>query len=268
MHRSRNSALGVTLLELMLAMSMSLMLVSSVMVIYLTLQKNHQLLSAMNELQESSRTAAQLLREHIQVAGYSGCARREDKISRMIGTDETLTTSQAGTQSAEVSFSDSMQVIVAAKPSFNAGDSAFISDCQAAEIFSIKKVLHLANGSQKLLLLQPLKHSYAAHAEVSHWNELTYFVKKTLRFRQKGEAISALYVKNADKPAQEWVAGVDAMQIRYAVRSQDRLLVVAASQVDDWSAVVGVQIKLGLSATQNVDLHKTAYVYIALRQAI
>jgi hypothetical protein len=268
MFNSRNSSLGVTLLELMLVMSMSLLLISSAFVIYLAMQKNHHLLTAINEIQENSRMASQLLREHVQIAGYRGCAYTQDSGARISGTDNTLTTYQASTQSANLIFamSEASTLVVAAKPNFKVGDMAVISDCQAAEIFQIKKVMRLNNGAQKLFLLQPLNRMFSATAEVGRWQVFTYLVKKTGRVHKNGVAISALYARNTDNRLQEWVAGVDAMQVHYAVTNQNQLAIVSAAQVSDWMRVVGVQIKLLLSATKDDVLHKTAYVYIALRE--
>ena len=64
---------GFTLLELMLASALSLLLISGLLQIYLTVQKNFIVQNALATIEENGRFAVHFLEKNIRMAGYAEC---------------------------------------------------------------------------------------------------------------------------------------------------------------------------------------------------
>ena len=65
---------GVTVIEVMIAVALSLIILAGVMHIFLNNKKTYRVQEAFARLQENGRFAMQFLTEDIRMAGYSGCA--------------------------------------------------------------------------------------------------------------------------------------------------------------------------------------------------
>lgn len=70
MFKSRCQISGITLIELMLAMMISLFILSVLSFTYVTTMKNHQKQTALNNIQENGRMALQLLQTAVQSADH------------------------------------------------------------------------------------------------------------------------------------------------------------------------------------------------------
>ena len=68
---------GLTLVELLIAMALSLVLLGSASTLFLANKTTHRLNAAIAELQENARFAATLISKDIRMAGFQGCASRD-----------------------------------------------------------------------------------------------------------------------------------------------------------------------------------------------
>jgi type II secretory pathway component PulJ len=67
----RNVIQGLTLVELLISLTISLFILGAVFEIFFTVQKNHLAINAMTEMQENTHIAFELLSADIRIAGYS-----------------------------------------------------------------------------------------------------------------------------------------------------------------------------------------------------
>ncbi len=71
---------GISLIEMLAAMLISLVLISSLIALFVANKKSYQLSQAMTHLQDSARYVVPLLAQDIRMAGYLGCNSRAPKV--------------------------------------------------------------------------------------------------------------------------------------------------------------------------------------------
>ncbi len=219
--------LGFVLIELMLAVTLGLLLVSVIMQIYLANIGNYRLQRSLNHIQQNAKTAMDILTAEIHQAGYIGCARLtrdfplisyppytltyNNKISSL-HTDEIIIRHAhfLGSILTE-SMRDAAILSVSGSVRFASGDILIISDCKQAEIFQAKEVKN-THGRQ-IIFSTPLHHQYEQYAEVSHLDMNTYFIADTHRRYADGTPVYSLYVKDIDQRKSELVEGIQQMHI-------------------------------------------------------
>lgn len=270
---------GITLIELLIAMTLGLLLLSIMLGIYLAMQKSHHLQTAINNIQDNARVAISLLSADIRKAGNIGCAKLTKDFLLTSHTPYTLSTQNKLTgahtgNSASITIrhasfpsaalvepmQDDSILYVTRIPKFKVGDILLIADCKQAEIFKVEYVAFM-HGLQKIIPQTALHQHYEAHAEVSQLEINHYFVDKTSRHDTTGAPIFSLWKQDLNTKS-ELVEGVYRMQIRYAIEQQGSLIEVAASNVQDWSKILGVAIELEMGAGP---IRKIWHAYIALR---
>lgn len=260
----------------MTVVTLSLLLLSFLMGIYLATQKSYRLQEDLNAVQENARTAIEILDTDIKQAGYLGCPRLAPDfpiISNLPFTLSTqnklsgkkldlITTRHAGLEHATLieSMQDDLIFFTTNKPRYSPGDILIISDCKSAEIFQAENIF-MKKGIQEIISTQPLHKQYEKNSEVSRFEMNSYYVGKTNRRRVDGIAIFALYREDSRQYRSEVVEGVDKMQIHYTINQQGTIADITADEVSDWSKVVGVAVDLEVSAGS---LHKTWHSYISL----
>ncbi len=266
--------IGMTLIELMLAIIISLLILSILSTIYLVTEKNNSTQIAMSHIQENSRIATHWLSTNLRAAGYLGCAKLTDdfplinyppyaltpanKISSYRGEEmksnsDAITILNASVSSATLvmpmhSYST---LYLSAKPHFSEGDVLLISDCKSAEIFLVKEASVVNQGVQKITTKKPLHTQYQQYAEVSQFESNTYFIGKTNRQYPNGASIYALYIKDIHQQKIELVEGLEDMKINYAINDNE---------------IAGVSITLLLSSLNDFLLQRKWSVYVALRE--
>jgi len=174
---------GLTLVELMVAMALSLILMAGVLTIFASSKVTSQLQAALSTVQENGRHALYTLVREIRGAGYSGCAGIEPTLVNLIannppdgitgftaeevifGEDNVGGTNAynavAGTDVIRVrGAGDSLIGLIGntipvnaniqttvAKGFFSAGDILVITDCQGVDIFRATTVSNNNNQS-------------------------------------------------------------------------------------------------------------------------
>ncbi len=274
--------LGLTLIEMLVAITMSSMILLLVTSIYMTTQKNFHMQEALSELDENARFSEELLRSSIQKSGYIGCAHLSHDLPIQNDTSYILTTNnkltvQVGSLSDELTirFADtqsaslvspiwqSSKLTLSLHPKFNAEDIAVITDCQKAEIVRIVHVSYEANR-QVITLASPLHYSFQSSAEVSHLSIVSYFIEKTKRKKNDGSPVYSLFKKELNQQKTELVENVEGMRLTFDVFKDGQILPKNSDNFLDSDSVMGVTAKLLLTHYERLNLKKIVYIYIPI----
>lgn len=221
---------GVTLIELMLALTMSMMGLSIIITIFIAAQKSYLIQSDLSHIQETARTVTALFTSVIQRAGYIGCARLTEvfplanstpyeinsKNKMVIEKGNEITIRNASVLHANLieNMQSLSEIETTSSPHFSVGDVLLVSDCQSADIFQVDKILPYKNH-QIIIPKYPLMNKYKNNSEVSFLEINTYFVDKTKRKSLSGKPIYALYSRDIHNQKTEWVDGIDQMQMQF-----------------------------------------------------
>lgn len=73
-HNLKTSQLGLSLVELMIALVLGLLLSTGVITIFISAKQDYQVQDAMSQLQENGRFSLEFLARDIRMAGFSGCS--------------------------------------------------------------------------------------------------------------------------------------------------------------------------------------------------
>lgn len=258
----RNSTLkktqGFSLIELLIALTISLLILIITTTIFLAVQNNLCLQNEMSYLQENIRLATQLLTSDIRMAGYIGCPKLTDGFpikqfqsvelnprNKITATNNSVTVRHASVMHANLTqpIYNHSEIFLTPEPRFKAGDILLITDCKNAEIFQVNKVL-IKDKEQKLLTTKPLAMEYEKYAEVSLLEINNYFIDKTDRQSVTGQTIYALYKRNIKGRKTELIENINSMHVNLSNNG------------------VGVEIILSFLTSQ---AKKLGYIYIALR---
>jgi len=274
---------GTTLIELMLAITLSSLIFTSVISVYLVVQRNFKTQDSLNSIHENSEIAMHILTDNIRMAGYIGCAKLSNhhylsqylayslfpstKIFGAKSYSDEITVRRINPKSAALATPAYLSSVIyaSAKPRFKKEDVAVISDCKQAEIFQIKNIINL-NGVQKIITYKPIIFEYAKNSEVSLFESSTYFIAKTQRKYRDKKYVYALFVKNNNSPQVELAEGIEGMQLTYDVMNNNKIHALKAEQVSDWSKVIGVAISLKVASVHDFSFQKMSFNYVALRQ--
>jgi type IV pilus assembly protein PilW len=207
---------GTILIEVLISALIGIALIGSMFEIYITSQQSFRLQSALNQLQENAKTAANIISTEIHRAGYIGCAKLTDDFpvrayqhysitpqNKLSTTNDTITIRYAGLNNVElVSPMKSLSMLLADNSViFKKNNILIISDCRHAEIFQVKNV-SVWNHIQKIVSTMPLHDFYNQHAEISRF-EINHIYT----------AHSALYLENIHHSKIRLVDGVESIQV-------------------------------------------------------
>lgn len=264
MANGKIACLGFSLLEMLLALALSLVLFSALTGIYVTVKKNVFMQAYLQETQENEREVSLWLRSGIETAGYAYCMILPHRIQ---GTDKDVTIYKSSLHAVSLYMPMRTHSILFAMNnlSFNVGDELLISDCFSYEVIRIQSLAKLQQGLLKITSMKPLNRLYGLEAYLGTYEIYRYYVSKTTRKTKKNHAIYALYRVGSDHRPLELVEGVSAMRLHYLERRSNRLVVVDANQVLDWDAVLGMTIDLLFMDVQDRFPSRRSYLHIALK---
>lgn len=286
---NRNAVIGMTLIELMFSLVLSVVILSSVFEIYLTAENNYRAQNTLMMLQENAQIVSQLLTQQIRMAGFMGCAKlsngfpihnnlsikinADNKISNFNskdikpGTDGLMIWHASNkTTALEESMHETGFLYVESGGKFSVRDYLIISDCTTAEIIEIKKIIHLRNGVQKIIPTQAMGKLYLQHSTVNKLEQQQYFVGNTGRVGEDHQAIYALYTKENNDHKQELAEGIDGLKISYAMLENGKLVEHEINTIGSAENVIGISLDFTFSTTSLFTLHKKWYTYVALRE--
>ncbi len=292
--QTQRSQSGFTLIELMVALVISLLLIASVLQIYGTSSRSYRTQEATAHLMENGRTAVELLSRSLRLGGYWKCAGWEttnlsnhlpsdqrsifgtdgasgapDTIRALHALDDTAVTVQAD---VELTVLDTVPVIPTITPSpitvssgagFDGNELIVINDCAKGDVFPITAV----NANTLSHNCMTCVETYGANSTVLEVEDTQYFIADNDR------AQPALFRSVNSGAAQELFEGVEDMQIYYGEDTDsdgvanryviaDVINAPCAANSNCWLRVTSVRISLLLRTFEdNITLAPQTYDY-------
>jgi len=271
-YKIHSQQIGITIIELLFSLSLSLILIAIVFDIYLASQKSLNTQSVLNALQDNATQAISILKSELHQAGYIGCAKLTVDFplvshsavtltpeNKMMGSSNKITIKYASfpTNTLLTNMQNETVMILDEMNKVMVGNILLISDCQHAEIFKVQQVKH-KRYQQTVMADTPLNYRYAANAEVSQLKVNHYFIAKTKRKDKLGNPIYSLFSEDIKHRKHELVEGIQQIIISYTLNRDGILTDVSAQEVDSWAKVAGVGIELTL---KELHLQKTWFMY-------
>jgi len=322
-YSARQLQSGLSLVELMIAVTISLVLMAGIMQIFLSSKQTYRTQDAASRLQENSRFAMRFLSQHIRMAGYSGCSSAAlvpnnivdldgdgtpDPVSDFAGdglagyeygdlpvaltSTNTLTAAEVmpnsdvivilkgsttnvqltGNMSAD---NANIQIAAASQAAagFTANDILFVSDCEAADVFSINNVS--TSGTKTTMAHSSanntgpkLSKAYGKDATVMKLEKIVYYVGPNAYgiptlFRR--------YMEGANMITEELVEGIESLQFQYGEDTTADGLAnryVNATNVTDFANVVGVRVGLLAESPEEATVETDTNTYNVLDDVI
>ena len=228
------SSRGFSLVELMVALVLSLVIGAAVIQMFLASKTTYRLQDAMARVQENGRFAVGFLARDIRMAGFMGCGNLNDIKIRVIADPPPIDVANpagdiiggannvvAGNTWGAVAGTDVLSIRKAASAGvglvgnmtsdnasihiennsmgLDAGDTLFLADCLSADIFRATTV---SSGSSKTTVTHAhfntdnkLSKPYGKDAELLAFESINYFVRETDRNTASGAPINALMVE-------------------------------------------------------------------------
>ncbi len=225
---------GMSLIELMFSITLSLLIINICIAIYLTAQKNFSLQNDLSALQENARTAIQLMKNDIKQVGYIGCPKLTSDFPLINHTSYTVNWKNKIVQKSQainiwhgsishVNLIKSMQndfvLYATTEQHFSSQDILIISDCYSADIFQPESILFDEN-IQTIITSQPLSSRYQTDAEIFRLEVKSFFTNKTNRFYPNGKPIYALYIlDNINHHKRELVESIESLKTKIDLNS-------------------------------------------------
>lgn len=257
---------GYSLLELMIAVSVSLFLSVGMIAIFVYSNDTYRYTQRLNAIPSKARIAFRSLSHDIRMAGLIGCVRLSEVFplhSHLTG-DTSLVAWHKGSTTAKLSLPDlahyqqdsdailiqfldpntfpikeatANHIVLAEGVIFRAEDVLLISDCQHAELVHWNNI-HLT-------------YRYQVDSEIGFFNKIIYYIADTGRTSDTGQRIYALYRRNLNqslhKPI-ELIEGIKKMSIRLGMKNRDGVLYYKnADEVKHWADARSVEIRLSLT---------------------
>lgn len=262
---------GLTLIEIMIAVTISLILLAGIGQIYASSKKTYRTTDAVSRLQENGRFALDFIVKSIRESDHMGCLNRNnDVFSGVSATDDVAVSGLVASDTiALISSQDAMNVsgvvnkgttviTLDSASDFESGDNILISDCEKAQTVTITGI----SGST-LTISNGLKQSYSKRAAVSRLIRTTY----SLGINAAGNP--ALFM-NDGTVNPELVEGVENMQVQFGVDSDQNQVAnyyVDPSAVPVMENVVSIKLVLTVrSIADNVAAQNRVYNAVSDRR--
>ncbi|MCG6969684.1 MAG: PilW family protein [Gammaproteobacteria bacterium] len=287
---------GMTLIEIMIALTLSLVLIGGVIQLFLTSKQTFNMNEAMARVQESGRFALDTISRDLRMAGFQGCADpgavpSESVVKTNSPTANLLQSAITGNEGSAASDSLTVQfasgdatrlvsntdpvnatIVAQSNPdNISVNEVVMMADCTTAHLVRITDV---ANNASDVTFtygaaendLGALSKAYGpGSTQIMRFNSVSYSVAPTGRSNARGEAITALFRQGINDAAPvELVEGVENLQIQYGERLADGT--VRFSDADaaglDMSRVESVRIGLLMVEvdTANSQLDNKTYI--------
>lgn len=266
---------GLTLVEIMVAMVVSMILIAGVIQIFVGTRQTYRFQDALARVQENGRFAVDHITRDARLAGYSGCTTLASVVPTIIppltveysrnnyvgglaavpagnpfnatpGTDVLtlrMLEPTVARLSANMGGPGDVLTIPANPGGFTTGELMGVADCNDVDIFRLTAV-----GAGSPVTLQAhdnLTKAFLQGAVVSRFREVSYFVRD-------GVDRPALWRRDAagDQPL---IEGVEDLWVRYGEdlnNDGSPEVYVAAGAVTNWSRVRSLRISLLLASDE------------------
>ena len=279
----------MTLIELIIAMLLSVLIISGLCAIYLVAENNRTEQADLITIQNNTKIMRYFLSNHLRMAGYVGCAKLtadfpfhnhlaipislQNKIHRYTDREvkadsDAVVIWHASTQ--QVSLVETMQdnsiLYVAPGLIFYKGENIVITDCKTIEIAKIKAILLLKNGIQRIIIDSPLKKRYGKNSDVAKLQIEAFFIGDSGRKDNSNKIIYALYMRDSGNNKIELIEGVSDMKIQYDFFTDELTGEYPAREITDSSSVGGILINMTLDSVAGFSMQKKWSMFVALSQ--
>ncbi|MGB3916483.1 PilW family protein [Thiothrix litoralis] len=265
--KKANRQKGLSLIELMIAMVVSLVLMAGIGTVYMSSKRNYQARDQLSLMDENARVALNALTKHLEHTGYAATAAGVFPLP----TPFVLTTPVAGTCSdggSNINTASTLNVTADDASTTPAqqtgrdtvgiayvGDDALFIDCGNTEGNSIT-----LSDTRAQRLKSLCKHGAAANVEGSLiYNTFSIGYATTPEKDSLGVSIPNLYCSGSVSANKQSVAqGVDAMQFMYGVDADGNDSVdqyLTATQVttaNAWDRVISIKVALLMRSIEPV----------------
>ena len=280
-HNSTHQS-GISLVEVMVALVLSLFLVAGVIQVYLGNKRQYNFTSALGRIQENGRLAMEMFSQDLRMADFWGCAARNTGgvVNNLLNTANAaynpayaaVTDGVTGTEGGAVGVPDSLTISgvfgtgfnlstalaavgnpiqVPAASGFSLDDILLISDCQNGDIFQVNgaagnsqdiTIVHLANVGVPGNTTANLSVTYDVDALVYRIDVITYSII------DPGLTGEPTLVRTVNGNNQELASGVEDLQILYGIDANTDGIadgyVNAAAGAFDAQNVVSIRVGL------------------------
>lgn len=192
---------GLTLIELLVAMLISLIVVATVIEVFVSFnQKIHQQ-DKQKAILDRINFTTQLLRTDISLAGFDGCTRRlliPDPVDVSKGG---VRVKHLSSQFDQIRAVAGERVSVSGPVRFNKNNRIMIANCDHAYVYSVQSVSRRGD-LQRLRLNQEIHAQFQAGDSVGKYVDNTYFVSH-----------NKLMLRQANGRVESLVGGVDKLSV-------------------------------------------------------
>lgn len=264
---SQNRQSGLSLIELMIGIALSLLILTAVLYSFAGSQASYRHLTSFSAVQESGRIALEVLNRDLRMAGNSGCGninsldhRTPTLFSNAVILQTAPSASAAVPDGITVRYGSAPAASVANSPSDKEielvsltplgaavvkDDILLLSDCSATEVVKVNSV----NGNVITTNLN-VSQRFRTGATVMRLETVTYALVGN-ELRRNGQAVAA---------------GVTSMQILYGVSgSADRAALEYIKSPSVAATDLVVAVKLALTVEDGPDVSQPFFSTVALR---
>lgn len=246
---------GSMLIECLIALSLSVLLLSTLFVIYLHIVTASNNIDAVLDLNEKSDQMNSILKQALLNAGNLGC--RKMNIIQYVGKtffgeDHAITVKYMKYPYATIlkNMQDYQTIYANQVTRFSPNEIVILADCEGAEVVTVAAVAS-EHGMQKIVLTQPVKNNYLLGANIGVFKNDYYHLKS-----------QSFYVADNEHGDAVLIDGIANISFKYSVLTHGQIVDQDAGAITDWSKVKGVQWE---ATVMSAGMNKKVYAYVALR---
>jgi|GEM_PF-4114344 len=264
---SRARQRGLSLIELMIGIALSLLILTAVLYSFAGSQASYRYLTSFSAVQESGRIALELLNRDIRMAGNSGCGNVNylDHRSPTIFSNNIVLETAPGAGASDgitIRYGSGATTTVTLSPADNifgvadidalgtvdVGDRLLLSDCLTTEVLTIA-----AMGANSITTEKNLSHGFKPGTVVMRLEIVTYTVAGS-ELRRNGQAVAA---------------GVTDMQLLYGIAgAADRAALGYIEKPTAADAALAVAVRVALTVADGADVSQRFFSSVALRNRL
>lgn len=236
---------GVTLIELMVAMVIGFLIITTLMELFISTQRHYRLQFALNDIQYEAKSVISFLRNNIQTSNVS-CLLLKNQLKMK---NNRLIVNRMGKQTGLLH--ETMQtpnyLLVSSDENYHVNDKLVISDCHHTEVFSIFN-LSSHQTIKKIIPANPLHFIYEKGAAIARFSTSEFYVEN-----------NHLYMQEEGRYKQSLAKGISHLKMQFTIWNEGEWLDMFAEQIDDWTAVVGVDVEFDVSSF-GIQKHWETYI--------
>ena len=299
-HTHPQSQLGITLIELMIALVIGLLATGAMLKVYVDSSRLYRFNEGLARIQENGRFGLEFIRRDARMAGFWGCYHGADLTNRIspgstgyisyelnditgtnndgLNSSDSIAFSGAGNSVATVSSnmtSADSAIPISSTGIFELGEALLISDCETADIFQLTSIggsapsLTLIHGTEGNTSVE-LSKAYAAGSRLYRVQQITFCIAKGANPAQPSlrQLVNPTSGQTCQDHGDELVEGIENMQILFGEDTDangdgtaNRYLSFGASDLD-MDRVVSVRISLlARSLNNNLTTEPSPYFF-------